>query len=87
MTLFQKLVVILATVFLAIMIYDRVRGERHARDTQNAIKEKEMWDAYRRCIDSLPYPAGANDEERKAWLRARNGCLVNLGMPIQEQGK
>jgi hypothetical protein len=86
-TLFQKLVIALATAFLAVMVYDRVQNYRHEAAARNIAKDRQMWDDYHRCVDFLPYPLGANEEEQRVWLRARQGCLVHLGMPIQELNK
>jgi hypothetical protein len=85
-TLFQKLLVILATAFLAVMVYDRVNSYRHETAAHEAAKEKDMQDGYKHCIEFLPYP-GTSKEEQKVWLRARSYCRVNLGESPGEIGK
>jgi hypothetical protein len=88
MTLFQKLLLTLATAFLAVMVYDRVNDYRHETAAQKVAKEKAMWNDYERCVGGLPYPGStASNEAQQVWLRARQGCLANLGMPIQELDK
>jgi hypothetical protein len=86
-TLFQKLLIVLATAFLGLMVYDRIQNYRHKIAAREAAKEKKMWEDYERCTEGLPYPPGATEERRQVWLRARRECLVNLGMPIQELDK
>jgi hypothetical protein len=79
-TLFQKLLVILATAFLAVMVYDRVNAYRHEVAARQAAKEKDMHDGYEHCIEFLPYPGSmASEKDHRACLRARAYCRVNLG--------
>jgi hypothetical protein len=87
MTRFQKLLVILATAFLAVMVYDRIRSYRRDVATREAIRDKAMWNDYERCVDALPYPPRAGDEDRRLWLRARTNCLTLLGASPEEIGK
>ena len=69
------------------MVYDRVQNYRHDIAARNAVKEKATWKDYNRCIDGLPYAPGVDEEQRRAWLRARAYCRVNLGESPEEIGK
>lgn len=86
MTLFQKLLIILATAFLAVMVYDRISNYRREAAAREMVKQKDMRDGYEHCIEFLPYP-GPSNEEQKVWLRARAYCRVNLGESLEEIGK
>ena len=74
MTRFQKAFLILATAFLAVLVYDRINSYRHEAAAREVMRQKVIWDELYRCEDAIAYPYPQTPEAVEVFQRARQDC-------------